>query len=154
MNKGEIARQYFLNGYNCAQAVALVFCDELALPPETALRLVSGFGGGMGRLREVCGAFSGAVFVLSALRGYAEPGAKEEKAALYRDVQALAARCASENGSIVCRELLGLRRQKDSPAPAPRTEEYYKSRPCPKVIENTAAILEAFLEETSRSDNL
>ena len=91
MNKGEIARQYFLNGYNCAQAVALAFCDELALPPETALRLVSGFGGGMGRLREVCGAFSGAVFVLSALRGYAEPGAKEEKAALYRDVQALAA---------------------------------------------------------------
>ena len=97
MNKGEIARQYFLNGYNCAQVVALAFCDELALPPETALRLVSGFGGGMGRLREVCGAFSGAVFVLSALRGYAEPGAKEEKAALYRDVQALAARCASEN---------------------------------------------------------
>ena len=143
MNKGEIARQYFLNGYNCAQAVALAFCDELALPPETALRLVSGFGGGMGR-----------IFVLSALRGYAEPGAKEEKAALYRDVQALAARCASENGSIVCRELLGLRRQKDSPAPAPRTEEYYKSRPCPKVIENTAAILEAFLEETSRSDHL
>ena len=92
MNKGEIARQYFLNGYNCAQAVALAFCDELALPPETALRLVSGFGGGMGRLREVCGAFSGAIFVLSALRGYAEPGAKEEKAALYRDVQALAAR--------------------------------------------------------------
>lgn len=84
MNKGEIARQYFLNGYNCAQAVALAFCDELALPPETALRLVSGFGGGMGRLREVCGAFSGAVFVLSVLRGYAEPGAKEEKAALYR----------------------------------------------------------------------
>ena len=63
MNKGEIARQYFLNGYNCAQAVALAFCDELALPPETALRLVSGFGGGMGRLREVCGAFSGAAWI-------------------------------------------------------------------------------------------
>ena len=152
MNKGEIARQYFLNGYNCAQAVALAFCDELALPPETALRLVSGFGGGMGRLREVCGAFSGAIFVLSALRGYAEPGAKEEKAALYRDVQALAARCASENGSIVCRELLGLRRQKDSPAPAPRTEEYYKKRPCPELCRISADIAATVLGIDNRID--
>ena len=73
MNKGEIAKSNFLKGYNCAQSVALAFKDELNMEEKTIALLVSGFGGGMGRMREVCGCVSGMVFVLSYLYGYSEP---------------------------------------------------------------------------------
>ena len=104
---GDEAYNNFMKGYNCAQSVALAYAEEMHLTPEQALTMSAGFGGGVGRLREVCGAFSGIVLVLGALYGSPDPS---QKTALYTEVQALAERYRTENGggSIVCRELLGL----------------------------------------------
>ena len=119
---GDEACHLFCSGYNCAQSVAGAFADELGLPLETVARMVSGFGGGFGRLREVCGCVSGMTFVYSALRGYSVPGDLQEKTAVYTDVQALANRFRQCHGSIVCKELLGLDRPEGTPGPrrAPR----------------------------------
>lgn len=144
MEKGEQAKQYFTDGYNCAQAVACAFTEETGLSLSQSAKLVAGFGGGMGRLREVCGAFSGIVFVLSAIDGNDAPSL-EKKATLYREIQTIAERFTEENGSIVCRELLGLRVKKDSPEPAERTKQYYKTRPCQEIVATAARILEQYL---------
>ena len=142
------AKQNFSKGYNCAQAVAVAFADVIGMDEATAARLTSGYGGGMGRLREVCGSISGMVFVMNALFGYDAPKDFEGKKHLYGEIQKLAEQFRAENGSIVCRELLGLSlRGADSPVPEPRTEGYYEKRPCPALIENSAAILEAYLKE-------
>lgn len=146
MDKGEQAKQYFTDGYNCAQAVACAFTEKTGLSLSQSAKLVAGFGGGMGRLREVCGAFSGIVFVLSAIDGNDAPSL-EKKAALYREIQALAERFTEENGSLVCRELLGLRVKADSPEPAERTEQYYKTRPCQEIVASAARILEKYFAE-------
>lgn len=141
MTKGEQAKQNFLSGLNCSQSVAVAFCDEMNMDSETAKRLVIGFGGGMGRLREVCGAVSGMVFVLSAL--YGDKG----RAEVYSMVQTVAKEYEKENGSIVCRELLGMSaKRSDSPVPEERTKEYYKKRPCAELCEVAANILENFIK--------
>lgn len=146
MTKGELAKKYFLEGFNCAQSVALAFCDDFGMDKETMLLISSPFGGGMGRLREVCGAVSGMFMVLGLAKGYSSLGAKEEKTQLYKDVQALAEKFKQENGSIICRELLNLRTKgKDSPVPSDRTPEYYASRPCPELCRYAADLLDDFL---------
>lgn len=129
---GEKALALFHQGYNCSQAVAGAFAQELGMSEEQVFKLSVGFGGGMGRMREVCGAFSGMVLVLSALYGSADPARKTE---IYTEVQALAARYKAENGghSIICRELLGLDRPEGDPHASPRTEAYYKKRPCAEL---------------------
>ncbi len=147
MNKGDIAYANFLKGYNCTQSIAVTFADELGLDENTAARLSSGFGGGMGRLREVCGTFSGAVFVISALYGYSDPKNLEGKKDLYEKIRACAAKFREDNGSIICRELLGLEKAEDSATPAPRTPEYYKKRPCPELCRYAANLLEEFIRE-------
>ena len=138
------------NGYNCCQAVLCAYADELGIDQNTALKIASSFGGGMGRLREVCGAVSG-MFMVSGLReGYTNvdgENAHEEKMAHYERIQELAKKFIAENGSIVCRELLGLAPKKssldlDSPVPEKRTEEYYKKRPCAKLVAMAASFLE------------
>ena len=141
---GKLAEHYFMQGYNCSQSVAAAFSQELNLPVETVLRMTSGFGAGMGRLREVCGAFSGAVFVLSNLYGSADPTQKSE---MYARVQELAKQYASQNGgnSIVCRELLGLKQAEGSPQASARTADYYQKRPCPKLVHLAADLVEAYL---------
>ncbi len=141
---GDQAYNNFMKGYNCAQSVALAFADEMNLTPEQALTMSAGFGGGVGRLREVCGAFSGIVLVLGALYGSPDPS---QKTALYTEVQALAARYGEENGrgSIVCRELLGLAKAEGSPVASPRTPEYYKKRPCPELVRLAANILDEYI---------
>ena len=141
---GDQAYNNFMKGYNCAQSVALAFADEMNLTPEQALTMSAGFGGGVGRLREVCGAFSGIVLVLGALYGSPDPS---QKTALYTEVQALAARYGVENGrgSIVCRELLGLAKAEGSPVASPRTPEYYKKRPCPELVRLAANILDEYI---------
>lgn len=141
---GDQAYNNFMKGYNCAQSVALAFSDEMNLTPEQALTMSAGFGGGVGRLREVCGAFSGIVLVLGALYGSPDPS---QKTALYTEVQALAARYGEENGSgsIVCRELLGLAKAEGSPVASPRTPEYYKKRPCPELVRLAANILDEYI---------
>lgn len=140
MKRDQIAKENFLKGYNCTQAVVLAFSDVLGIDGQTALRLVSPFGGGMGRLREVCGTVSAMFFVLGAARGYADPKDTEGKKRLYAEVQELAEAFRKENGSIICRELLGVAGT-ESPVPETRTAEYYKKRPCPELCAAAARIL-------------
>ena len=146
-NKGDRAYENFLKGYNCTQAVTVAFAEELGLNEQTAARLSCGFGGGMGRMREVCGTFSGIVMVLSQLYGYSDPKNIAAKKDLYEKIRALAAKFRADNGSILCRELLGLEKAEDSAAPEPRTAEYYKKRPCPGLCRYAADILEEFIKE-------
>lgn len=145
--RGTHAKELFLEGYNCAQAVVLAYEDFFEESPETLAQMVSAFGGGMGRLREVCGAVSGMFFVLSKVYGYADPKEKDGKMDLYARVQELAARFRERNGSIVCRELLSLAEKISEPVPEERTPEYYKKRPCPDIIADAADVLEEYLRE-------
>ena len=142
MTRPEKAYENFISGYNCCQSIAVAYADVLGLRPETAAQLSSGFGGGMGRLREVCGAVSGMVFVASAVKGYSDPKDNAQKRELYAFIQKLAGAFERENGSIVCRELLGLQVKKDDPTPSERTESYYKKRPCGELVRLAAEILE------------
>lgn len=145
--RSEKAMKLFEEGYNCAQAVFLAFEDLHGLDREKAAALSSSFGGGMGRLREVCGTVSGMFMVAGALYGYSSPKAREEKADHYARIQELAAAFERENGSIVCRELLGLSVKKEEPQPSERTAEYYKKRPCKELVGQAAAIMERYIEE-------
>lgn len=147
MSKGDRAYELFTQGYNCSQAVAVAFSEEIGLDEQTIALLVSGFGGGMGRLREVCGTFSGIVAVLSRLYGYSDPKDITAKKELYEKIRALAERFKRDNGSIICLELLGLDKPEDSAAPEPRTKEYYKKRPCPELCRYAADILEEFIKD-------
>lgn len=142
---GEIAEQNFRKGYNCSQSVFLAFRDLYDMDEVTAARLSSSFGGGMGRLREVCGAVSGMFLVAGILYGYETPGAQQAKAEHYKRIQELAKAYEDENGSIVCRELLGLSQKRQEPIPEKRTKEYYKKRPCPKLVRMAAAIMEEYI---------
>lgn len=143
---GEKARAYFLEGYNCAQSVLLAFHEELDLTPEQAARMASSFGGGMGRLREVCGAVSGMLLALGLLDGYSDPKDTAAKKDQYALVQELAGKFRERNGSIVCRELLGLDHASDAPTPDARTPEYYQKRPCADLVADAADILGDWLE--------
>ena len=146
MDRAKQARENFLNGANCAQAVLAAFADEAGIDRDTALKIGSGLGGGMGRLREVCGAFSAAVIVAGLMRGPADLGDKESKDRQYRLTQELARRFREKNGSVVCRELLGLPEgRRDEPISEARTAGYYKKRPCADLVEDAASILEAVL---------
>lgn len=147
MTKGEKAKALFLDGYNCAQAVFGAFCEDFGLDLDTAMKLSSGFGGGIGRLREVCGAVSGAVMVLNMKYGYTSPTDNEAKMLHYKRVQDIAGRFSAENGSIICRELLGLSEKKSEPTPEVRTSEYYKKRPCKELVEMAANIVDAYIKE-------
>ena len=118
-----------------------------AVDREQALRLASSFGGGMGRLREVCGAVSAMFLIAGCLYGYDNPKAFEEKAELYARIQELAASFREQYGSIVCRELLSPEAAGTGHIPEHRTEEYYKKRPCPEQIGEAAAILEQYIKE-------
>ena len=149
--RSQKARDYFLQGYNCTQAVVLAYCDELGLDKSVALKIASSFGGGMGRLREVCGAVSGIFMVAGMLYGYDDPKDKEGKAALYAKIQELAARSKAQNGSIVCRELLGLSEHKSAPTPEERSPAYYKKRPCPDLVAAAVQILDDFIDEQKNS---
>ena len=149
ISRGEKAEQLFLQGYNCAQAVFTAFADVIGIPAETAARVASSFGGGIGRLREFCGAVGGAEMVLGAVMGYSTPETGEIKAEHYARVQRLAQIFREEKGSYVCRELLGLDGA-SSPIPAARTGEYYQSRPCPGLVRCAAEITERMLREAGK----
>ncbi len=151
VNKGEKAKNYFLSGYNCSQSVAMAFSEEMGMDTGTVARLVSGFGGGMGRMREVCGAVSGMVFVISALYGYDKSEQNNEKAQLYNYIQQVGGAFREANGSIVCRELLGLNSKGfEPPVPEQRTKEYYKKRPCSELVEMAADILDDFIRSKEK----
>ncbi|MBQ3068776.1 MAG: C_GCAxxG_C_C family protein [Clostridia bacterium] len=143
MTHEEKAKALFCEGYNCSQAVLGAFCEELGLPFDTAMKLASSFGGGMGRMREVCGACSGMFMVAGLLYGYSSPETGAPKAELYSRIRELADRFREENGSIVCRELL--EGATVGGTPEARTEHYYKKRPCGDYVGCAAAILEEYI---------
>ena len=148
INNSERAKRamaLFKEGYNGSQAVFLAFSDLYDIDEKTALKLSSSFGGGMGRMREVCGAVSGMFMVAGTLFGYDDPKAHEEKAEHYARIQELAGHFSEVNGSIVCRTLLGLEEGKSSPVPEKRTESYYKKRPCGQLVGMAAAIMENYI---------
>ena len=147
MDHAQKARELFKQGYNCSQAVVLAFSDLTGLDEKTAAMLSSSFGGGMGRMREVCGAVSGMFMVIGMLYGYDDPKETTGKAAHYARLQALAAKFREENGSIICRELLGLGAGASVPVPEARTETYYKKRPCADMVESAARMTEAYILE-------
>ncbi len=144
--KRTLAEKYFKEGYNCAQSIVLAFVEEIGVDKQTALRMSSAFGGGMGRLREVCGAVSGMFMVLGAKYGYSTAETGELKRKLYSAVQELSARFKEKNSSIVCRELIGVTGH-DNPIPSERTDEYYKKRPCVYLVGDAAEILENYINE-------
>ena len=145
MDHGIYAAELFLKGYNCAQSVMVAFCDVTGMEEDFAARMASSFGGGMGRMREVCGAVSGMLMVTSLLYGYETPGDDVSKKELYTIVQELSGKFREEVGSIVCREIL--KNPPSDPAPSPRTEEYYKQRPCARMVYLAAHILDRYIEE-------
>ena len=145
MDHGIKAAELFLGGYNCAQAVAVAFCDLTGLEEKQAAKMASAFGGGMGRLREVCGAVSGMLLVLGILDGYDDPTDDAAKKALYSRVQELAREFREENGSIICRELLD--NPPADPNPTPRTADFYTERPCARMVLTAARILDEYLQK-------
>ena len=147
MDHREKAAELFVNGKNCAQAVAVAFCDVTHMEPELAAKLSSSFGGGMGRLREVCGAVSGCFMVLGTVLGSDDPTDHDAKMKHYAIIQEAAAMFKEENGSYICRELLGLGEGASVPVPEKRTEEYYKRRPCDEYVAIAAEITEKILKK-------
>ena len=145
----KLAHDNFKRGYNCAQAVAIAIADELGVDEERAARLASSFGGGMGKMREVCGAVSGALLVYGALRGNSDPEDGEAKKQHYANVRAFADRFKAEHETIICRELLhniGLKKDIGGD-PEERTPEYYRTRPCVRFVETAATVLAEMLAE-------
>lgn len=142
---GVLAEQLFKQGYNCAQSVLLAFGDVTGLEKDTAAKLASSFGGGLGRMREVCGAVSGASMVLGLVKGGRDPDDLEAKKAHYHLVQEFARRFKEQNGSIICRELLSGVNAQEGKDPEARTAEYYRKRPCPMLCRQAAQIVDELL---------
>ena len=143
--KKELAIKLFSDGFNCAQAITGAFADEMGLPLETALKIASPFGAGMGKLRQVCGAISGMFMVLGAIEGYDNADATDEKAELYLKVQNLAGEFKEKNNTIICSELLEGLKVDGGHVPEKRTNEYYGIRPCARFVGDAAEILENYL---------
>ncbi len=138
------AAELFLQGYNCAQAITVAFSDVTGLDRDFSARMASSFGGGMGRLREVCGAVSGMFMVAGLLYGYDSTDDDVAKKAHYTLVQELAAQFREQAGSIICREIL--KNPPSDPNPSPRTAEYYQKRPCARMVVLAAQILDRYIE--------
>lgn len=147
MNHADRAEELFTKGYNCAQAVFGAFSEECGIPLDQALKLSSSFGGGIGRLREVCGAVSGMVMVAGALYGYDTPEVGEDKGKHYARVRELCADFEQKNSSLICRDILGKRRAEVGGKPAERTEHFYSTRPCIKCVRDAADAMERYILE-------
>lgn len=147
MKHDELAAELFCSGCNCAQAVFGAFCDVTGMEKETALRLASSFGAGMGRMRETCGAVTGMFMVLGMVYGGDEKSSQEEKGAHYARVQELAAAFRERHGTIKCSELLEGLITDTSPMPEARAESYYKARPCVRFVVTAAKLLDDYLAQ-------
>lgn len=168
MNHSQKAMDLFQNGCNCSQAVFAAFCDETGMEYETALKLASSFGGGMGRLREVCGAVTGMFMIAGLKYGYVDLNDTDAKAEHYQLIQSLAKEFKDRCGSIICRELLemnekatnilpesGITASSDtSPIPSPRTESYYAGRPCAELVGVAAKIMEDSIKSKEKYKRL
>lgn len=148
MKNSEIAKENFKSGYNCAQSVFITYADNFGIDKDMALKLSSSFGGGMGRMREVCGAVSAMFMVAGLAKGYTENNNDEIKSAHYELIQTLAEKFKERNGTIICRELLGLEKgENNSFVPSKRTEEYYQERPCEDFISDACNIIDEYIFE-------
>jgi len=144
MNRKEKAIEYFMQGYNCAQAVVMAFEDEVGIDADTLAKMAVGLGGGVGRMREVCGTVTGMAMVLGLKYGSAHPQSKNE---IYPIVQEAITRFKDENGSIVCRELLAGVPVTTGGTAEDRTQAYYKKRPCAELVGMAAGIVEDIIRE-------
>lgn len=143
------AVEIFMQGYGCSQAVVTAFCDLYGLDETLAKRIAAGFGGGIGRMRMVCGAVSGIVTLVGLDCGQTQGNDKEGKAACYKVVQELLGTFKERNGSVVCAELLGLNGcpvVTNTYQPDERNEEYYRKRPCARKVESAARIFAEYLD--------
>lgn len=143
----QAAGALFLEGCSCAQAVLAAFAPEAGLSRAAALRLASSFGGGMGGLRETCGAVSGMLLAAGLLYGYDDVCDRQLKSEHYARVRQLAGRFREETGSIICRELLAMAGQDAPTEPSARTAQYYKKRPCAQLVQLAAGILDDYIAE-------
>ena len=141
------AEELFKEGYNCAQAVFCAYCEDYGMDFETGLKLSSPMGGGMGRLREVCGAVSGLFLLVGLKDGYTSPTDTESKKELYANIQTLAKKFEEEFGSIICKELLGLPEKENSPEPTKRDEKFYHKRPCVEQVKFAAKLFEEYINK-------
>ena len=143
-----LAKELFFRGYNCAQAVFCAFADVLGYDIDTCARMASSFGAGLGRLRETCGTVSAAALVLGILKGYDRPGDDEAKKRHYELVRAFVERFKAKNGSDNCFELLTLAglQPEIGGTPEKRDEEFYRRRPCPRLVCDAARILDEMLQ--------
>lgn len=140
------ARNLFLDGYNCAQSVFCAFSDLYCIPDELALKISASFGGGIGRMRNMCGAVCGVAMLAGLENGQTKPNDNLAKNENYQLVQSLAERFKAIHGSVICQELLKLRKDAPTPpAPDARTDEYYKTRPCLRNVESAARIFAEYL---------
>ena len=152
MERKYVAAELFTSGCNCAQAVVVAYCDEIGLDRETALKLSSSFGGGMGKLREVCGSCTGAFAVAGLLWGYADVSDHKLKSSHYELIRRIADEFKEKNQTIICRELLeGIKNTKGKD-PAKRDEEYYKTRPCCKFVMDACEILDKIIAEKQEEE--
>lgn len=139
--RAEQAVTYFKSGYNCAQAVYMAYADLFGMDSKTAAVIAAPLGAGIGRMREVCGTVSGAALIAGLAIPCDDPCDMASKTRCYALVQQVAERFRQENGSIICRELLGIAPIKESPTPSPRTEAYYKKRPCVELVRMSATFI-------------
>lgn len=146
-NHAQRAEALFLQGYNCAQASFAAFCPDTGMDFNTALLVSSSFGGGMGRMREVCGALSGIFMAAGLLYGYKDASAHKEKSEHYARIQQLAQSFRQEFGSIICRDLLALPAGAQTPEPEQRTAGYYKRRPCRQCVAFAAGLLSDYIKQ-------
>jgi C_GCAxxG_C_C family probable redox protein len=145
----ERAVDYFMQGYGCCQSVVAAFADLYGMDDIMAKRIAAGFGGGVGRMRMMCGAVSGIVMLVGLDCGQTEGSDREGKSACYKVVQELLAHSQAENGSLICAEILGLKgheKATNSYVASARTAEYYKTRPCAAKVESAARIFADYLK--------
>lgn len=153
MTRKEKAGELFLQGFNCSQSVFCAFCDRFGIDEETGKRISAGLGGGVGRQREVCGAVSAAAMVIGSICSAVDGDDQESKMKNYELVRCFCDRFTEIHGSIICREMLKNSSVKtaNTAKPDDRTAEYYKGRPCLKVVEDAAAILCQMIDEEVKS---
>ena len=143
----------FMQGYGCCQSVVAAFADLYGLDDTMAKKIGAGFGGGVGRMRMMCGAVSGIVVLVGLDCGQTEGADREGKSACYKVVQELLAKSKQQNGSIICAEILGLKGHEKATSnyiASERTAEYYKTRPCTAKVESAARIFAEYLEQKNR----
>ena len=146
MDRGTVAKELFENGYNCSQAIVLAFKDLLDIKEEDLKAISSSFGGGISRLREVCGCISGMAIVFGYLYGNYDVNNTDAKANHYKLIQKLSLEFKEKFNTYNCAELLNIKKEVSVPVPEKRSKEYYEARPCGKYIYYMAKLMQEYIE--------